>query len=141
MKLLCVPWPSLPRAVKASCSEQMEMEGSRLPKERACPPVPDRDSERIRFFDRGDDVSIEIHQFETESLHLAPDKVQSLIEKSAAVRCDRLFGQLFQSFASVINHLLGTQSQLIHDEPCTGFPARCGNNFLHTNHLQDLDCG
>ena len=73
------------------------MEGGRPAKKRTGPAVPDRYRKWVDLFDRGDDVSVEIHQFETKALHLASDKVQRFIKKSAAVCRDRLLGQLFQS--------------------------------------------
>ena len=84
------------------------MEGGRPAEKRAGPAVPDRHRKWVDLFDRGDDISVKIHQFKTKTLHLAPDEIQGLIKKGAAVGRDRLGGQLLQSFPTVINDLFGT---------------------------------
>jgi hypothetical protein len=58
----------------------MEMERSRPAEKRACFPVPDRHGERLNLPDGRHNVSVEVHQFETEALHLAADEVERLGE-------------------------------------------------------------
>src|ERR1700722_12639385 len=130
MELLCIDRPCVSRAENAFCAQHMKMEGSRPAEERAGTAVPDRNSKRISLFDRRDDVTVKVHQFETKALHFSPDVVQRLIEKSTSIFRDRLLGQLFQTFSAVIDHLLGTQPQLIHKELRAGRPAGGGDNFL-----------
>jgi len=81
VELLGVSRPSRSCAVKASRPEQIKMKGGRPAEKRAGPAVPDRYRKWVNLFDGGDDVSVEIYQFETKPLHLAPDKVQRFIEK------------------------------------------------------------
>src|SRR5580704_828919 len=141
MELLSVPRPGLSRTVKTSRAQRVEMKGGRPAEKRACPAVPDRHCKGVDLFDRRNDVSVKIHQFETKTLHLPSDEIQGLIEKSAAVCRDRLSSQLLQSFAAVINDLFGTQAQLFDHKLRAGFPPGSGHNFLHPDHLQYLDSG
>ena len=139
MELLRITRPYFPRTVEAPRSQHMEMERSRPSEKRACSTVPDRDGKRVKLLDGRHNVSVEVHQFETEAFHFTADEVERFREKSTIVRRDRLFCQLFQAFAGIVNNLLRTQPQLIDYEIFAGLPAGRRNNFLNADHLQNLD--
>ena len=124
MELLRITRPYLLRTVEAPRSQRMEMERSRPAEKRACFTVPDRHGKRVKLVDGRHNVSIEVHQFETETFHFTADEVERLSEKSTIVRRDGLFCQLFQAFAGIINNLPRTQPQFIDDEFFDQPPSR-----------------
>ena len=107
----------------------MEMERSRPAEKRACSTVPDRHGKRVKLVDGRHNVTVEVNQFETETFHFTADEIERFIEKSTIVRRDRLFCQLFQAFAGIINNLPRTQPQLIDYEFFASFPAGRRDNF------------
>src|SRR5260370_6210100 len=137
--VLRITRPYVLRTVEAPRSQQMKMERSRAAEKRACSTVPDRHGKRVKLLDGRHNVSVEVHQFETEAFHFAADEVERFSEKSTIVRRDRLFSQLFQAFAGIINNMLRTQPKLIDYEFFTSLPAGRRDNPLNADHLQNLD--